>query len=45
MNAVSVSRDGKWIVCGFFDGANVWDAELQRKAVEDKLCGCSRRLA
>ena len=34
MNAISVSRDGKWVVCGFVEGANVWDAELQRKVVE-----------
>ena len=34
LNAISVSRDGKWIVCGFVEGANVWDAELQRKIVE-----------
>ena len=34
MNAISVSRDGKWVVCGFSEGANVWDAELQRKVVE-----------
>ena len=34
MDAISVSRDGKWIVCGFDGGANVWDAELQRKVVE-----------
>jgi WD40 repeat protein len=34
MNAISVSRDGKWIVCGTMRGASVWDAELQRKGVE-----------
>ena len=34
MNAISVSRDGKWVVCGFSKGANVWDAELERKVVE-----------
>jgi WD40 repeat protein len=34
MNAISVSRDGKWIVCGTTTGASVWDAELQRKVVE-----------
>ena len=34
MNAISVSRDGKWVVCGFVEGASVWDAELQRKVVE-----------
>jgi WD40 repeat protein len=36
MNAISVSKDGKWIVCGFEEGASVWDAELQRKVVEVK---------
>ena len=34
MNAISVSRDSKWIVCGTTEGANVWDTELQRKLVE-----------
>ena len=34
VNAISVSRDGKWIVCAFIGGANVWDAELERKVVE-----------
>ena len=34
MNAISVSRDGKWIVCGTMQGASVWDAELQRKVIE-----------
>ena len=34
MNAISVSRDGKWVVCGTTEGASVWDAELQRKVVE-----------
>jgi WD40 repeat protein len=34
MNAISVSKDGKWIVCGTMQGASVWDAELQRKVVE-----------
>jgi hypothetical protein len=34
MNAISVSKNGKWIVCGFEEGASVWDAELQRKVVE-----------
>ena len=35
MNAISVSRDGKWIACGTTRrGASVWDAELQRKVVE-----------
>ena len=34
LNAISVSRDDKWIVCGFWEGALVWDAGLQRKVVE-----------
>jgi WD40 repeat protein len=33
LNAISVSRDGKWIVCGTTEGASVWDAGLQRKVV------------
>jgi hypothetical protein len=32
LNTISVSRDGKRIVCGFVGGANVWDAELQRRS-------------
>ena len=31
LNAISVSRDGKWIVCGTTEGTSVWDAEVQRK--------------
>ena len=34
MNAISVSRDGKWVVCGTTKGTSVWDAELERKVVE-----------
>ena len=35
VRAISVSRDGKWIVCGtMMKGASVWDAEMQEKAVE-----------
>ena len=34
LNAISVSRDGKWIVCGTMQGTSVWDAELERKVVE-----------
>ena len=34
LNAISVSRDGKWVVCGTTKGTSVWDAELQRKVVE-----------
>ena len=32
--AISVSRDGKWIVCGTMKGAGVWDAEMQEEAIE-----------
>jgi WD40 repeat protein len=32
--AVSVSRDGKWIVCGTSEGASVWDAKTHEKAIE-----------
>ena len=36
LNAISVSMDQKWVVCGTEDGlgASVWDAELQKKVVE-----------
>ena len=34
VNAISVSRDGKWIVCGTSPGASVWDAKMQEKAIE-----------
>ena len=34
MNALSVSRDGKWIVCGTTMGTSVWGAELERRIVE-----------
>ena len=34
LNAIAVSRDGKWVVCGFVGGANVWDAELQKRVAK-----------
>ena len=34
VKAISVSRDGKWIVCGASEGASVWDAKTQEKAIE-----------
>jgi WD40 repeat protein len=34
VNAISVSRDGKWIVCGTTEGANVWDAKTHEKSIE-----------
>jgi WD40 repeat protein len=34
VNVISVSTDGKWIVCGTTEGASVWDAKTQEKAIE-----------
>ncbi|KAF8558586.1 WD40 repeat-like protein [Imleria badia] len=34
LNAIAVSGDGRWIVCGTELGASVWDAELQEKAID-----------
>ena len=34
VNAISVSRDGKWIACGTTRGATIWDVETQEKAIE-----------
>ena len=34
LNAISVSKDQKWIVCGTMTGASVWDAELRKKVAE-----------
>ena len=31
--AISVSRNGKWIVCGTEKGASVWDRELHEKII------------
>ena len=31
--AISVSRNGKWIVCGTSRGASVWDAKTQGKSI------------
>jgi WD40 repeat protein len=33
-SSISVSRDGKWIVCGGVKGASVWDVKTQEKAFE-----------
>ena len=33
LRAISVSKDGKWIVCGTDKGARVWDAELREKTI------------
>ena len=32
--AISVSKDEKWVVCGTWNEASVWDAELREKVVE-----------
>ena len=34
LNAISTSRDQKWVACGTTGGASVWDAELRDKVVE-----------
>ena len=34
LNAIAASRDHKWVVCGTFEGASVWDAEIQKKVVD-----------
>ena len=42
VQAISVSRDGKWIVCGTNrKGARVWDGEMHKGR---KHRGCRRRL-
>ena len=33
LSAISVSSDGKWIVCGTSRGASVWDAQMQEKVI------------
>ena len=35
LNAISVSKDGKWVVCGTEEGASVWDAKIQEKVISD----------
>ena len=34
LDAISVSMDQKWVVCGTEKGASIWDAELRKKVVE-----------
>jgi WD40 repeat protein len=34
VDVISMSRDGRWIVYGGREGASVWDAETQEKALE-----------
>ena len=40
--AISISRDGKWAVCGTREGARVWDAELREEVSvvegESRVC-------
>lgn len=31
LDAISVSEDGKWVVCGTMDGASVWDGEMYKE--------------
>ena len=31
---ISMSRDGRWIVCGTIEGAIVWDEKIQEKAID-----------
>ena len=34
LQAIAVSRDGKWIICGAYNaGASVWDGETQEKVI------------
>ncbi|KAH0826773.1 WD40-repeat-containing domain protein [Lanmaoa asiatica] len=33
LNAVAVSRDHKWIMCGTTRGTSVWDSEMHEKAI------------
>ena len=35
LHAISVSKDGKWMVCATAEGGtNVWDAEMQKKLID-----------
>ena len=34
LRAISVSRDHKWIVCGTYNGASVWDGEMHKKVID-----------
>ena len=34
VRCISVSRDRRWVVCGTFYGASVWDAELREKVID-----------
>ena len=34
LRAICVSKDQKWVVCGAFEGASVWDAQIQEKVID-----------
>ena len=34
LQAIAVSRDDKWVVCGTRKGASVWDGEMCKKAID-----------
>ena len=34
LRAICVSRDHKWVVCGAFEGASVWDGEMHDKVMD-----------
>lgn len=34
LNAISVSKDEKWVVCGTEEGASMWDEEIPEKVAE-----------
>ena len=38
LRAIHVSKDHKWVVCGTYDGASVWDGEMDEEiiTVEDR---------
>lgn len=33
-NAISLSRDHKWVVCGTDEGASVWDSEIHERIIQ-----------
>ena len=48
LNAISVSMDQNWMVCGTEEGASVWDAEIRKKSCRGggwRACVFSRRYA
>ena len=32
--AIDVSKDHKWVVCGTYDGASVWDGDMDEKLID-----------